>query len=97
MVLTLGEIREALRASSQSNGLSNGQPSDALVTGYSIDSRTLQVGDLFFAIHGERFDGHAFVAEVLANGATAVVIARSMLCSGWRAMSARSGMALWSA
>ena len=45
-------------------------------TGYSIDSRTLKPGDLFFAIHGERFDGHDFVAAALERGACAAVVAR---------------------
>ena len=47
-----------------------------IATGYSIDSRTLQPGDLFFAIRGERFDGHDFVAAALERGACAAVIAR---------------------
>jgi UDP-N-acetylmuramoyl-tripeptide--D-alanyl-D-alanine ligase len=37
---------------------------DAEVTGWSIDSRTLQPGDLFFALRGPTHDGHAYVAEV---------------------------------
>lgn len=45
-------------------------------TGYSIDSRTLRPGDLFFAIRGERFDGHDFVAAALERGACAAVIDR---------------------
>ena len=32
---------------------------NTMATGYSIDSRTLQPGNLFFAIKGPRFDGHA--------------------------------------
>ena len=48
-------------------------------TGYSIDSRTLQPGDLFFAIRGERFDGHDFVAAALERGACAAVIARDRI------------------
>jgi UDP-N-acetylmuramoyl-tripeptide--D-alanyl-D-alanine ligase len=44
-------------------------------TGYSIDTRTLAPGDLFFAIRGERFDAHDFVADALAKGACAAVIA----------------------
>ncbi len=48
-------------------------------TGYSIDSRTLNTGDLFFAIKGERFDGHDFTAEALSRGAVAAVVARSRL------------------
>jgi len=46
-------------------------------TGYSIDSRTIQPGDLFFAIHGERFDGHDFVEAVIEAGAVAAVVART--------------------
>ncbi|QNI32627.1 UDP-N-acetylmuramoyl-tripeptide--D-alanyl-D-alanine ligase [Alloacidobacterium dinghuense] len=45
-------------------------------TGYSIDSRTLKAGDLFFAVRGERFDGHDFVTAALESGACAAVVAR---------------------
>lgn len=45
----------------------------AEVTGWSIDSRTLQPGDLFFALRGPSHDGHAYIAEVFAKGAGAVV------------------------
>jgi UDP-N-acetylmuramoyl-tripeptide--D-alanyl-D-alanine ligase len=38
------------------------------------DSRTLESGDLFVALKGERFDGHAFVAAALAQGATAALV-----------------------
>lgn len=48
-------------------------------SGYSIDSRTIQHGDLFFAIHGERFDGHDFVEAALQAGAVAAVIAAAQL------------------
>ncbi len=44
------------------------------VGGVSIDSRTLQEGDLFFAIKGERSDGHDYVAAALARGAAAAVV-----------------------
>src|ERR1700733_422103 len=44
-------------------------------TGYSIDTRTLAAGDLFFAIRGERFDAHDVVADALAKGACAAVVA----------------------
>jgi UDP-N-acetylmuramoyl-tripeptide--D-alanyl-D-alanine ligase len=46
-------------------------------TGYSIDTRTLQPGDLFFAIRGERYDAHDFVVAAFARGARAAVISRS--------------------
>ncbi len=40
------------------------------------DSRQARAGDLFFAIKGERFDGHDFLNEVAARGVTAVVVER---------------------
>lgn len=43
-------------------------------TGVSIDTRTLQPGDLFFAIRGDARDGHAFVRDAFARGASAAVI-----------------------
>lgn len=48
-------------------------------TGYSIDSRTIGAGELFFAVTGERFDGHDFVAAALARGAVAAVVSREKL------------------
>lgn len=41
---------------------------------YSTDSRTLQPGEHFVAIRGERFDGHDFVAEALDKGAGGLVV-----------------------
>lgn len=46
-------------------------------TGYSIDSRTLNPGDLFFAVRGERFDGHDFIVSALERGACAAVVAKT--------------------
>lgn len=46
----------------------------AYPTGVSIDSREEQGGKLFFAIRGERFDGHDFLDAVLAGGAAALVV-----------------------
>src|SRR6202030_1796799 len=45
------------------------------VAGVSIDSRTVQPGELFIAIRGPRHDGHGFVAGALAGGAAAGVVA----------------------
>ena len=44
------------------------------VTGVSIDSRTLIVGDAFFAIVGHRLDGHAFLGEAAGRGAACIVV-----------------------
>ena len=45
------------------------------------DSRQVQAGDLFFAIKGERFDGHDFVNEVAAAGVSAIVVEREKIRS----------------
>jgi len=46
--------------------------------GFSIDSRTIRPGELFFAIKGRVRDGHAFVREALAKGACAAVISEPL-------------------
>jgi UDP-N-acetylmuramoyl-tripeptide--D-alanyl-D-alanine ligase len=48
-----------------------------VVSGYSIDSRTAAPGDLFFAVRGERLDGHDYVAAALERGAVAAVVSRA--------------------
>ncbi len=55
--------------------LLSGSP-DTLVRRVCSDSRQVQRGDLFFALPGERFDGHAFLAEAAGKGAAAAVVAR---------------------
>ncbi|KAA6459758.1 UDP-N-acetylmuramoyl-tripeptide--D-alanyl-D-alanine ligase [Acidobacteria bacterium AB60] len=47
------------------------------IQGYSIDSRTLGPGELFFAVRGERFDGHDFVAAAVERGAVGAVVSRA--------------------
>ena len=44
------------------------------VTGISIDTRTLEPGDLFFAIQGDTSDGHDYVDKAFEAGAAAAVI-----------------------
>jgi len=44
------------------------------VSGYSIDSRTVMPGDLFFALRGENSDGHRYLAQAFERGAAAAVI-----------------------
>src|SRR5271165_230864 len=48
---------------------------EAVALGYSIDSRTIAPGDLFFAVRGERLDGHDFLESALSRGAIAAVVA----------------------
>src|ERR1700729_1302849 len=64
---TLTELSAALGAA-PSAGLS------VRVTGVSIDSRTLEPGDLFFAINGDAHDGHDHVARAFEAGAAAAVV-----------------------
>jgi UDP-N-acetylmuramoyl-tripeptide--D-alanyl-D-alanine ligase len=63
MKLTLGQVADSIRA----EGVFD---SRAEAVGYSIDSRTVGAGELFFAVKGERVDGHDYVeaAVVGAHG-----------------------------
>jgi UDP-N-acetylmuramoyl-tripeptide--D-alanyl-D-alanine ligase len=45
-------------------------------TGLSIDTRTIQKGDLFVALQGDNGDGHAWVADALKKGAAAALVSR---------------------
>ena len=62
-----GEFVEAIAPLGQPGVIGN-------VSGISIDSRTVSAGDAFFAIRGERFDGHAFARAALDAGAAVVVL-----------------------
>ena len=52
-----------------------------MATGYSIDSRTVAPGELFFAVRGERFDGHDFVVSAARRGAVAAVVSRARIAA----------------
>ena len=47
---------------------------EAVWRGAALDSRGVRGGELFFALPGERSDGHRFVSNALENGAAAVVV-----------------------
>jgi UDP-N-acetylmuramoyl-tripeptide--D-alanyl-D-alanine ligase len=51
-----------------------------------IDSRTVQPGDFFVAIQGERFDGHAFIGEAVERGATGVMVQDATRATGTPAL-----------
>ena len=67
MKLALAKIGEFISATGEFSP-------QALAEGYSIDSRTVCPGQLFFAVKGERFDGHDFVEQALEKGAVAAVV-----------------------
>lgn len=64
--MTLAELQEPLAA--QLHGV------DQAFSGVSTDSRTVQRGDLFVALRGERFDGHDYIAQVTQQGAAAALV-----------------------
>src|SRR6202167_5398828 len=72
MKLLLSRIAEFLQASGQYDGQATAQ-------GYSIDSRTVLAGEVFFAVKGERLDGHDFVEQALGRGAVAAVVRKDQL------------------
>ena len=74
--MRLGEIAEAARGTLRLGPRPPAEGAEAVVDGWSIDTRTLRRGDLFFAIVGPRVDGHDYVDEALARGAMAVVVAK---------------------
>ena len=72
MKLPLSKIAEFVSASGEFSR-------DDFAHGYSIDSRTVGAGDLFFAVKGERLDGHDFVSAALEKGAVAAVVHKDQL------------------
>lgn len=76
MKLTLAKVAEFTAASGEFDRA-------AVAHGYSIDSRTVQPGELFIAVKGERLDGHDFVDEALELGACAAIVRKDHL-SGYR-------------
>jgi UDP-N-acetylmuramoyl-tripeptide--D-alanyl-D-alanine ligase len=76
MKLTLAEA--AIGAGAVLEAPASLHDAGALVAdGYSIDSRTVGAGELFFAVRGERHDGHDFVEAALRRGAVAAVVSRA--------------------
>jgi len=74
---------------------------DQEVTGLTYDSRQVRVGEIFFAIPGEKLDGHEFIPRALERGAAGVVVTHK---ASWppgttwiRTKNVRSTMGLWGA
>ncbi len=74
---------------------------DQEVTGLTYDSRRLKAGEIFFAIAGEKFDGHEFIPQALRSGAAGVVVAHKgawLQGTTWiRTRDVRRTMGLWGA
>jgi UDP-N-acetylmuramoyl-tripeptide--D-alanyl-D-alanine ligase len=71
--------REALWTREEVLAATGGRATGApwAATGVSIDSRTLQPGDLFVAVKGENHDGHRFVDAAFERGAAAALVAET--------------------
>jgi UDP-N-acetylmuramoyl-tripeptide--D-alanyl-D-alanine ligase len=77
MKLLLSRIAEFISPADQApTGQYDGH---AMAQGYSIDSRTVQPGELFFAVRGERLDGHDFVEQALSRGAVGAVVRKDQM------------------
>lgn len=63
------------------NALGTKVDSDNIINNVSIDSRDVDENTLFFAIKGDRFDGHDFVKNASEKGVGAVVCHREVECS----------------
>ena len=72
MKLTLAKVAEFISATGEFSP-------DDVVRAYSIDSRTIGPDQLFFAVKGERLDGHDFVEQALEKGAAAAVVRKDRL------------------
>jgi UDP-N-acetylmuramoyl-tripeptide--D-alanyl-D-alanine ligase len=73
MKLPLSKIEELLSATGGECELRE------IAQGYSIDSRTIQPGELFFAVKGERLDGHDYVQQALERGAVSAVVRKDQV------------------
>ena len=79
MTLNLQEVARAIGA--------DGQPPSRAVAGWSVDTRTQNPGDVYFALRGPKHDGHEFLEAAAEKGAAAVVVEGSWSghCSNWQA------------
>src|SRR5450759_3752244 len=69
MTLNLQEVARALGAAAH--------PPARAVAGWSVDTRTQNPGDVYFALRGPNHDGHDFLAAAIEKGAAAVVVERA--------------------
>ena len=72
MKLQLSEIAQAVQSEVVN------QNAKLIITGVSIDTRTLKPGQLYIAIQGKQFDGHQFIDQALQAGAVAIISAQPL-------------------
>ena len=69
-------LSEVMRTFNATSG--NASTLDQTLTGVSTDSRTTKGGELFIALSGANFDGHAYVARAAERGAAAALVSRTV-------------------
>ena len=74
--LSLPQLAQLLGCSAPSIDTPNGTPNDTqkLFSSVAVDSRLLKLNDVFFALKGAQVDGHEYLAQVAANGASCAVV-----------------------
>lgn len=75
-------VKEVLEATEGKLINPNQEKLKEIVARISIDSRTVQKGDLFFAIKGERHNGHNFLEEVVSEGARIILVENEEVVKG---------------
>src|SRR3954452_10893562 len=74
MTLEIQEVALAIGAT--------GEPPPVKATGWSVDTRTQNAGDVYFALRGPNHDGHDFIAAAIEKSASAVVVERAAGVAG---------------
>lgn len=69
----------AMLLSEAANSLqANLRGADAAFSGCNTDSRTIEAGEMFIALRGERFDGHEYINQAIERGASAAMVDREL-------------------
>ncbi len=77
---------ELISATNGSDASSNFLKNEEVVSGVSIDDRTIQKGDLFIAIKGDKFDGHDFIESAISKGASGALVSEEQYALKWNAL-----------
>lgn len=75
--LTVDFIAQAVNGTLRTGG-NDSQTLKMLIKGVSTDSRSIEKGQLFFAIKGDRFDGHDFAEEAVSRSGTLAVVGKPL-------------------